>query len=86
MNKLAAPHVGGASPPKDAAVGDRGERAQSPWQMPWKAWRDVAVRSWNESTSDNIGLISAGVAFYGFLAVLPMLAATVDKRRTSASS
>ncbi|WP_079247048.1 YihY/virulence factor BrkB family protein [Sphingomonas turrisvirgatae] len=45
--------------------------------MPWPAWRQVAIRTWRESSSDNIGLISAGVAFYGFLAVLPLLAATI---------
>lgn len=41
--------------------------------MPPKAWRDVAVRVWNQSWSDNIGLVAAGVAFYGFLALVPML-------------
>jgi membrane protein len=45
--------------------------------MPLAAWREVAVRTWRESSADNVGLISAGVAFYGFLAVLPMLAAII---------
>lgn len=55
----------------------QGRTAHSPWRMPLAAWRQVAVRSWNEATTDNIGLVSAGVAFYGFLAVLPALAATI---------
>jgi membrane protein len=45
--------------------------------MPGVAWRDIVIRTWNESSSDNIGLISAGVAFYGFLAFVPTLAALV---------
>lgn len=54
-----------------------GRAAISPWRMPFGAWREVLARSWSEATRDNIGLISAGVAFYGFLAVLPLLAASV---------
>ena len=41
--------------------------------MPAAAWRDVAIRVWNQSWADNIGLVAAGVAFYGFLALVPML-------------
>ena len=51
----------------------KGRGATSPWQMPLAAWKDVAVRVWNESWADNIGLVAAGVAFYGFLAVVPLL-------------
>lgn len=56
---------------------DRGRGAQRPRDMPRLAWRDILIRTWNESGSDNIGLISAGVAFYGFLAFVPTLAALV---------
>jgi len=52
---------------------DRGRHAVSPWQMPANAWKEVAVRVWNESWIDNIGLVAAGVAFYGFLALVPLL-------------
>ena len=55
----------------------RGRTAQSPREMPRKAWRDILLRTWNESSTDNVGLISAGVAFYGFLAFVPTLAALV---------
>jgi membrane protein len=55
----------------------KGRDAESPWTMPWAGWRAVAIRTWNESGDDNIGLIAAGVAFYGFLAIAPMLAAVV---------
>lgn len=54
-----------------------GRGASSPWKLPWAAWRETIARTWRESTEDNIGLVAAGVAFYGFLALVPLLAATV---------
>ena len=60
-----------------AAAKDRGKLADSPWQMPPGAWKDVALRTWRESSKDNVGLIAAGVAFYGCLALVPMLGAVV---------
>ncbi len=54
-----------------------GTDAQSPWQMPWPAWKQVALRTWRETSNDNVGLIAAGVAFYGFLALVPLLGAIV---------
>ena len=62
-----------AQPPAD----DRGRSATSPWQMPASGWRDILLRTWKEASEDNIGLIAAGVAFYAFLAIVPMLGATV---------
>lgn len=56
---------------------DRGRQAQSPWQMPLAAWKDVAIRTWRESSDDDVGLVAAGVAFYGFLGLVPMLGAIV---------
>lgn len=55
----------------------KGRDAQSPWAMPWAGWKSVLWRSWNEASDDNIGLIAAGVAFYGFLALVPLLGAVV---------
>ena len=54
-----------------------GTDARSPWQMPRTAWIQVAKRTWAETSNDNIGLIAAGVAFYGFLALVPLLGAIV---------
>lgn len=45
--------------------------------MPWAAWKTVAVRTWREASADNVGLVAAGVAFYGFLALVPLLTALV---------
>jgi membrane protein len=61
----------------NAAATDKGRHADSPWQMPLSAWKDIAVRTWQESSKDNVGLVAAGVAFYGFLAIVPLLGAIV---------
>lgn len=45
--------------------------------MPLRGWKDVLLRTWKESAKDNIGLVAAGVAFYAFLALVPLLGATV---------
>ncbi|HJR82693.1 MAG TPA: YihY/virulence factor BrkB family protein [Sphingomicrobium sp.] len=55
----------------------RGHQAASPWQMPWAAWKDIASRTWQRTWDDNVGLVAAGVAFYGFFALLSMLAMIV---------
>jgi membrane protein len=55
----------------------RGRTAGSPMEMPARGWRDVLVRTWREASDDNLGLIAAGVAFYAFLALVPLLAALV---------
>jgi membrane protein len=40
-------------------------------------WRQVLVRTWKEAGDDNVGLLAAGVAFYGFLAFVPLLASVL---------
>lgn len=54
-----------------------GGNAHSPWHMPGAAWKDVLVRTWTQAGTDNISLAAAGVAFYGFTAMVPMLGAIV---------
>ncbi len=62
---------------EDKPGDDRGRSADSPWQMPMSGWKEILLRTWNESTKDNVGLVAAGVAFYAFLAIVPLLGATV---------
>ena len=38
---------------------------------------DLLKRTFSATSDDNIGLVAAGVAFYGFLAFVPMMAAVV---------
>jgi membrane protein len=37
----------------------------------------VLLRTWQEAGDDNVGLVAAGVAFYVFLALVPLLGAVV---------
>lgn len=55
----------------------RGHRASSPWQMPLQAWKDIAARTYKRTWDDNVGLVASGVAFYGFFALLSLLAMIV---------
>jgi len=58
--------------------GDRGRDARAPREIPAPGWRDVLLRVREESSKDNLGLISAGVAYYGLLAIFPALAAMLS--------
>jgi membrane protein len=41
--------------------------------MPGRAWKDIAKRTWKRTWQDNVGLVAAGVTYYGFLALVPLL-------------
>ena len=66
-----------ATSPAGRAQEERGGNAASPWSIPAAGWKDVALRAWREAGKDNISLIASGVAFYGFLAMVPLLGAIV---------
>jgi len=51
----------------------KGHRATSPWKMPKAAWKDILKRTYTRIWDDNIGIVAAGVAFYGFFALLSLL-------------
>ena len=55
----------------------KGHKATSPTQMPRAAWTDILSRTWQRTWDDNVGLVAAGVAFYGFFALLSLLAMIV---------
>lgn len=57
---------------------ERGRLARSPWQIPWRGWKDVAIRVKDEWGEDHVGMSAAAVAFYSFLALIPALAALVS--------
>ena len=54
-----------------------GAWAKTPWHMPVSAWKQVLRRTVSETLKDNISLAAAGVAFYGFTAMVPLLGAIV---------
>jgi membrane protein len=41
--------------------------------MPGRAWMDIVKRTYKRVWDDNVGLVAAGVAFYGFFALLSLL-------------
>ena len=45
--------------------------------MPRRAWKDIASRTWQRTWDDNVGLVAAGVAFYGFFALVALLGIVV---------
>jgi membrane protein len=56
---------------------ETGRDAETPLEMPTLGWKQVALRTWKQSSEDNVALIAAGVAFYSFLALVPLLGAIV---------
>ncbi len=60
-----------------ASKADLGRQAETPVEIPARGWWQVLKRIYAEGQADNIGLIAAGVAYYGFLALIPLLGALV---------
>jgi membrane protein len=60
----------------DTAV-NAATNADTPVKIPPRGWWEVLKRSWAGSKKDNLNLVAAGVAFYAFLAFVPLLAALV---------
>ena len=54
-----------------------GRGPDSPTDVPASGWRDVLRRTVKEMVADRITIIAAGVAFYWFLAVFPLLFAAI---------
>jgi len=51
--------------------------AENPFTILRHEWRSVLRETWAESSRDNISLVAAGSAFWGFAALAPLLAAMV---------
>ncbi|WP_260927864.1 YihY/virulence factor BrkB family protein [Novosphingobium sp. 9] len=65
------------NPATDPQQHPPGAFARAPWQMPLSAWRRVLKRVWVMIGFHELALLSAGLAFYTFLAITPLIAATV---------
>lgn len=55
-----------------------GRHSDSPTEIPARGWKDVVSRVKTEAQQDNVPLLSAGVAFYSLLALVPGLAAMIS--------
>ena len=56
----------------------RGRHAKAPWQIPWKGWKDIFWRTYQQIGEDRLLAVAAGVVFYGLLAVFPAVTASVS--------
>jgi membrane protein len=63
---------------RPAADDGRGRRAKSPWQIPWKGWKDILIRTYQQLGEDRLLAVAAGVVFYGLLALFPAITALVS--------
>ncbi len=57
---------------------DRGRHAETPWQVPWKGWKDILWRTYQQIVENRLLAVAAGVVFYGLLAVFPAVTALVS--------
>lgn len=74
------PEPARGKPDASAIAGDqaRGRRAVSPWQIPWRGWKDILIRTWQQVGEDRLLAVAAGVVFYGLLALFPAITALVS--------
>ena len=56
----------------------RGRDADKVSDIPKPGWRDIALRIRDEAKDDNLSLLSAGVAFFAMLSLVPALVAVVS--------
>jgi membrane protein len=56
----------------------RGRTADQPNEIPRRGWIEILKRTKSEAKTDNLALLSAGVAFYALLSLVPALAALVS--------
>jgi membrane protein len=62
----------------NAAASDRGRAADRPQEIPPRGWWDVSWRVMKRLGSDNISLVSGGIAMYALLSIFPGLAVLVS--------
>ena len=69
---------------RSAISGDAGHgrnavsASQIPWQIPWKGWKDILIRTYQQLGEDRVLAVAAGVVFYGLLALFPAITAIVS--------
>ena len=56
----------------------RGRRARAPLQIPWRGWKDILARTYQEIQNDRLLALAAGVVFYSLVALFPAIAAGVS--------
>src|SRR6266851_6022353 len=49
----------------------RGRSARSPSQIPLRGWKDIVLRTYQETQEDRLLALAAGVVFYSLVALFP---------------
>lgn len=57
---------------------NRGQRAEKPGEIPPGGWKDIGKRVYSQLQDDHVQIVSAGVAFYFFLSMFPMIVAAIS--------
>jgi len=86
MDSTGAQAATNPTPPTDsvpaetvpASSAGRGRDADTPTEIPARGWKDVLARVRAEAKDDGVTLMSAGVAFYALLAMVPGLVALIS--------
>ncbi|MEA2991057.1 MAG: rane protein [Alphaproteobacteria bacterium] len=61
-----------------AAEPGRGRKAAAPTHIPWRGWKDILARTYQEVLDDRILSLAAGVVFFCLAALFPAIAAGVS--------
>jgi membrane protein len=61
-----------------AGQAGRGREAVSPLQIPWRGWKDILLRVYDEIGKDRLTAVAAGVAFFSLLSLFPAVTALVS--------
>jgi membrane protein len=62
----------------NSSVDNKGHEAEKPKEIPKKGWKDIATRVKDQIEYDHVQVLSAGIAFYFFLALFPTIAAAIS--------
>jgi membrane protein len=66
------------SPSRAVSQPGRGRRSKSPFKIPWAGWKDILWRTYQRIDEDRLLATSAGVVFFGLLAIFPAITALVS--------
>lgn len=61
-----------------SSASDHGRHAERPTQIPKSGWLDILWRVKDEMARDHVSIIAAGMAFFGLLAIVPAIVATLS--------
>lgn len=56
----------------------KGKEAKKPWHIPFSGWKEIVIRIKRNIAAHHVRVLSAGVAFYFFLSLFPILAVLVS--------